>query len=69
MRIGIAPESGKWYLRFFVSWDESGSRLEGDFDITVRKELESSFREEVLPELGVAIEEENAETYYQRIRA
>ena len=69
VRVGVAPDSGKWYLRFFVTWDDSGSRLEGDFDITVPEEMESAFREQVLPELGLELEEENAASYYRRIRA
>jgi hypothetical protein len=68
VRIGIAPDDVKWYLRFRAEWDETGSKVAGDFDITLPEEMELAFRRDVLPGIGHRLEEEPATTYYRRIR-
>ena len=64
VRIGIAPDDFRWYLRMFADWDEDDARLEGDFDVTFPSELAGRFREEVVPNLPCAVIEESSETYY-----
>ncbi len=69
VRVGIAPWAGDWYLRFYATWDGEDRFLMGDFDITLRESLASRFREEVVRPLGLRVEEELADSYYQRIKA
>ncbi len=64
--IGVAPDSQLWYLRFYLSWDDEGFELNGRFDITLPADLAPSFKQRVLD--SVNMEEQNAETYYNKIR-
>lgn len=68
VRIGIAPTDLKWYLRFILDWNDAETALEGDFDITVPRELAPDFRAEVVSQLPFAMAEEEARKYYTRIR-
>ena len=68
VRIGIAPDHFRWYLRMFADWDADDKKLEGDFDITLSKKLANRFRKEVVPNLSFSLIEESAETYYKRIK-
>ncbi len=68
VRIGVAPEDFKWYLRMFADWDEDDVKLEGDFDITLPPEWVDEFQKETIPKLNCDLISESSETYYQRIR-
>ena len=66
VRVGIAPESLEWYLRFYAV--EANNHLrQGDFDITLPKQLSEKFRQEVMKNLGLSIQEEPSTSYYSRI--
>lgn len=66
VRIGVAASDGKWYLRFYASWDDEGEFLEGDYDITLLPGLAEEFRE-VIPSLKASIQEEASQQYFGRI--
>ena len=65
VHVGTAPESNEWYLRFYVYWDEEGDSLIGRFNLILRERLSNRFREEVLGELEIEIEEEDSASYYR----
>jgi hypothetical protein len=67
VRIGIAPVDVRWYLRFYTNWDQSGSKFEGDFDITLPDERTVAFRDQLLHEIPHQLKKENARSYFQRI--
>lgn len=66
VRIGVASSDGKWYLRFYASWDDEGEFLEGDYDITLPSGLAKEFRE-VIPSLKAIIQGEASQAYFARI--
>jgi hypothetical protein len=68
VRIGIAPDDFKWYLRMFADWDESDAKLEGDFDITLPTEQAHKFRTDIVPSLPCKMVEERSDIYFRMIK-
>ncbi|MBN1314787.1 MAG: hypothetical protein JXA42_04945 [Anaerolineales bacterium] len=68
VRIGVAASDGKWYLRFYATWDDEGEFLEGDYDITLLPGLADAFHK-VIPCLEASIQEEASQKYFGRIVA
>ena len=69
VRVGIAPSDGKWYLRFYATWDDEGNLLQGDYDITLPSDLVVEFRQEIIPDFEASVQEESSQTYFQRVIA
>lgn len=65
--IGVAPQDNSWYLRFYLDWDDDGFNMIGRFDITLPRKLSETYREEVLKDLSVNIEEKDSDSYYNSI--
>ena len=65
--VGIAPSDDAWYLRFRSEWDEDGFNLIGRFDITLPKEMAKQFQSEVLPDLQIELEEQDADAFFAEI--
>jgi hypothetical protein len=68
VRVGISASDFIWYLRFYADWDESGSFLEGNFDITLPYNLTEKFNKEIISNLSISIIEEESKSYYRRIQ-
>jgi hypothetical protein len=68
VRIGVAAPDGKWYLRFYATWDDEGEVLMGDYDATLPSALAEGFRE-VVPTLKASIQEEASGEYFRRVVA
>jgi hypothetical protein len=67
VRVGVAPQSNAWYLRFYLSWDNSGFELLGDFDLTVPVAQVEGFRKQMAA-LKLLLHEQDATQYYKEIR-
>jgi hypothetical protein len=65
--IGIAPKDNAWYLRFYLDWEENEINIVGRFDITLPPALASKYKDEVIDELNLKMEEKDSEKYYQSI--
>jgi hypothetical protein len=65
--VGVAPDDGKWYLRFYLFWDEEGLNLLGRFDLTVPYSLQSEYQKEVVQKLTFAMAETESAAYYKSI--
>lgn len=63
--VGIASSDASWYLRFYVSWDDEGSELFGRFDITLPASVSPAFEDEVLGQLELELEQQDAEVYFK----
>jgi hypothetical protein len=66
--IGIAPQDNLWYLRYYVFWNGEGTELYGRFDITLPCDSVDLFKEHVIQTFTVSVEEQDATSYYQKIR-
>jgi hypothetical protein len=65
--VGVAPVTGRWYLRFRLEWDDEGFDLLGRFDITLPESLVEQFRTEVVRPLSLGLSEQDADSYYDSI--
>ena len=65
--IGISPEDNKWYLRFYLDWDDNGEKLEGRFDVTIPNEMCNKFEQEVVSKFSYKVDIEDSGSYYNRI--
>jgi hypothetical protein len=66
--IGIAPDPNIWYLRFYLYWDEGGFDLLGRFDITLPTESAPQFKQRVLDSLDMQMQQQDAATFYNKIK-
>ena len=51
--VGYAPADYRWYLRFYVAWDEAGQNLTGRFDMTLSHDRADEFRRDVAQVAGL----------------
>jgi hypothetical protein len=65
--VGVSPEKGIWYLRFYLHGDQDGFELLGRFDVTVPHELAERFRAEVVGQMHLRALEQDADSYYRSI--
>ncbi len=65
--IGVGPDDGNWYLRFYLAWDDEGFDLFGRCDITVSQALAERYMKEVVEGLNLEMERQDAGVYYQSI--
>jgi hypothetical protein len=65
--IGVAPDDGSWYLRFYLAWNDEGLDLLGRFDITVPQALAERYTKEVVEGLNIGMERQEAQAYYKSI--
>lgn len=68
VRVGVAAVDHSGYLRFHAYWTDDGRELLGDFDVTIPDPLAPRFRKDVVPRLGVPVEEQDAAAWYRSIR-
>jgi hypothetical protein len=65
--VGVAPDDGKWYLRFYLFWDDDGFRLLGRFDLTLPPRLEAEYQVEVVQKLNLEMTARESAVYYESI--
>jgi hypothetical protein len=65
--VGIAPENGRWYLRFRAEWDSDDRSIVGRFAVIVPSDSAGSFRTEVTASFGHLLAEESSESYYKSV--
>jgi hypothetical protein len=65
--IGIAPEDGRWYLRFRAEWDADDQTIVGRFAVTLPSDLADSFRAALSGSLKHPLVEDLAESYYKNV--
>jgi hypothetical protein len=66
--VGVAPATGRWYLRFRVYWDAPGEQLFGRFGLVLPDVLAAGYRSEVVEPLSLEVVEEDAAEYYRSVR-
>ncbi len=67
--VGVAPDSGGWYLRFYLRWADDDVSLVGRFDITVSAPHADRLRQRVFTALSLPVREQEAGAYYRSIGA
>ena len=65
--VGVAADDDKWYLRFYLFWDEEGFKLFGRFDVTLPYSLQAEYQNEVVQKLTFAMAETESAAYYKSI--
>jgi len=65
--IGVAPDDGSWYLRFYLAWDDEGFDLLGRFDITVPQALADRYLREVVEGINIRMKQQDTGDYYKSI--
>lgn len=65
--VAFSSDENSWYLRFYLSWTESGQDLVGRFDLTLEPPLADIFRKDVLSKVACKLTEENSRNYFERI--
>ena len=65
--VGVAPDDDKWYLRFYLFWDEEGFKLFGRYDVTLPYSLQAEYQNEVVQKLTFAMAETESSAYYKSI--
>jgi hypothetical protein len=61
--VGVAPLDGRWYLRMYLAWDDSGYTLAGRCDITVPESMAGRFRSEVVAQVETSPIEQTATSW------
>lgn len=65
--IGIAPEDTMWYLRFYFTWNDEGTELQGRFDVTLPESWVENFNKDVVEKIGTKLVKEGSQKYYASI--
>jgi len=66
--VGVSPRDFDWYLRFYLDPDAEENERFGRFDLTLSTELAEQYRKQVTKPLGLKMQEQEADAYYQSIQ-